>query len=88
MRSRLQPTGLGEVFCNEPSTYNCVGTDDWIASYRTMEKRIEKIRRNGTGAMIEVFAGLNHGFGIGAHTKAEGWIGNAIAFWEKQMKTQ
>lgn len=84
----MQYTGLGEVYGNEPPTYNCVGTDDWIASYRTMERRIERIRRNGTDAMIEVFAGLNHGFGLGTHTKAEGWINNAAAFWEKQMKTQ
>ena len=45
MRSRLQPTGLGEVF-----------------------------------------SGLNHGFGLGTRTKAEGWIENAVSFWEKQMK--
>ena len=81
----MQYTGLGEVFGNEPPTYNCVGTADWIASYQTMERRIERIRRNGTDAMIEVFPGLDHGFGLGTHTKAEGWIDRAVIFWEKQM---
>ena len=82
----MQYTGLGEVYGNEPPTYNCVGTNDGIASYRTMERRIAAIRSNGTDAMIEVFPGLSHGFGVGTGTVAEGWIDNAVVFWEKQMK--
>ena len=81
----MQYTGLSEVFGNEPPTYNCVGTNDGIASYRTMERRIEAIQRNGTDAMIEVFPGLSHGFGLGTGTVAEGWINNAVDFWERNM---
>lgn len=79
----MQYTGLSEVFGNEPPTYNCVGTADWIADYRTMEKRISRIRRNGTNAAIDIYPGLPHGFGLGSGTEAEGWINNAIRFWEK-----
>ena len=82
----MQYTGLSEVYGNEPPTYNCVGTNDGIASYRTMENRIAAIQANGTDAMIEVFPGLSHGFGLGTGTVAEGWIDNAVVFWEKQMK--
>jgi len=82
----IQYTGLNEVHGNEPPTYNCVGTNDGIASYRTMENRIAAIQANGTDAMIEVFPGLSHGFGLGTGTVAEGWIDNAVVFWEKQMK--
>ena len=81
----MQYTGLSEVYGNEPPAYNCVGTSDGIASYRTMERRIEAIRSNGTDAMIEVFPGLSHGFGLGTGTVAEGWIDNAVAFWERNM---
>jgi len=81
----MQYTGLSEIYGNEPPTYNCVGTSDGIASYRTMERRIEAIRSNGTDAMIEVFPGLSHGFGLGTGTVAEGWIDNAVAFWERNM---
>ena len=81
----MQYTGLGEVYGNEPPTYNCVGTNDGIASYRTMERRIAAIQKNGTDAMIEVFPGLSHGFGLGTGTVAEGWIDNAVAFWERNM---
>lgn len=82
----MQYTGHTEVTGGEPPTYNCVGTNDGIASYRTMENRIERIKANGTDAMIEVFDGLSHGFGLGQETVAEGWINNAVAFWERNMK--
>ena len=81
----MQYTGLSEVYGNEPPTYNCVGTNDGIASYRTMERRIAAIQKNGTDAMIEVFPGLSHGFGLGTGTVADGWIDNAVAFWERNM---
>ena len=80
----MQYTGLGEVYGNEPPTYNCVGTNDGIASFKTMERRINAIKANETDAQIEVFRGLGHGFGLGQGTVAEGWIDNAVKFWEKQ----
>lgn len=82
----MQYTGLSEVTGTEPPTYNCVGTNDGIASYRTMERRIAAIQANDTDAMIEVFPGLSHGFGLGTGTVAEGWINNAVAFWERNMQ--
>lgn len=81
----MQYTGLSEVYGNEPPTYNCVGTGDYIASYQVMERRIERIRANGTDAQIDVYPGLPHGFGLGEGTVAEGWFGNAVSFWEKHI---
>ena len=78
----MQYTGLSEVTGNEPPTYNCVGTNDGIAPYRVMQRRIEAIKANGTDAMIEIFPGLSHGFGLGEGTIAEGWLDNAVRFWE------
>ena len=83
----MQYTSFGDVIGNEPPTYNCVGTSDWIADYRTMEDRIEGIKENGTDAEIEVFDGLPHGFGLGTGTIAEGWLDNAVSFWERNMHT-
>lgn len=57
----MQYTGLDEVTGNEPPIYNCVGTSDGIASWRTMQARIDKIKANGTDTMIEIFDGLPHG---------------------------
>lgn len=78
-------TGLSEVTGSEPPTYSAVGTSDGIASCRTMQRRIEAIRANGTDAEIEVFDGLPHGFGLGTGTAAEGWLDNAVDFWERNM---
>ena len=80
----MQYTGLSEVTGNEPATYNCVGTNDGIASYRIMQNRIERIKANGTDAEIEIFNGLSHGFGLGEGTIAEGWLNRAVNFWERQ----
>ena len=82
----MQYTGLSQVQGNEPPTYACVGTSDGIASYRSMERYINQIKRNGTNAEIEVFNGLSHGFGLGQGTVAEGWINNAVSFLESNMK--
>ena len=81
----MQYTGLSEVTGSEPPTYACVGTSDGIASYRVMQRRINAIKANGTDAEIEIFDGLSHGFGLGEGTIAEGWINNAISFWERNM---
>lgn len=81
-------TGLSEVTGDEPPTYSAVGTSDGIASYRTMERRIRAIQANGTDAMIEIFPGLPHGFGLGTGTAAEGWLENAVAFWKRNMKSE
>ncbi len=80
----MQYTGLSEVTSNEPPTYNCVGTLDGIANYRTMQNRINRIKANGTNAEIEIFNGLSHGFGLGEGTVANGWIDRAVNFWERQ----
>ena len=81
-------TGLSEVYGNDPPTYSAVGMNDGIASYRTMERRISAINANGTDAEIEIFDGLSHGFGLGTGTIAEGWLGRAVDFWERNMKNE
>ncbi len=79
----MQYTGLSEVTGTEPPTYACVGTRDGIAYYETMEQRIRQIQAQGTSAKIEVFEGLPHGFGLGEGTVSEGWLDNAVQFWEE-----
>ena len=78
----MQYTGLSSVTGQEPPTYACVGTSDYIASYESMEQYISRLRRNGTNAEIEVFTGLSHGFGLGEGTVADGWINRAMDFWQ------
>ena len=82
----MQYTGLSEVTGDEPPTYACVGTSDGIASYRSMERYISRIKNNGTNAKIEVLDGLSHGFGLGQNTVADGWLDRAVMFWEDNMR--
>ena len=81
----MQYTGYSSVSPDDPPTYACVGTNDGIASYKTMQNRIQRMKAQGTDAEIEIFDGLPHGFGLGTGTAAEGWIDHAVSFWERHM---
>lgn len=80
----MQYTGHSEYSEADPPTYACVGENDGIASWRTMQRRLKRMSQLGIDTEFEHFPGLSHGFGLGTETAAEGWIENAIAFWEKQ----
>ena len=50
-----------------------------------MESRLEGMSALGIDTEFHKYPGLSHGFGLGTGTVAEGWIEDAIAFWEKHM---
>ena len=82
----MQYTGLSEYSESDPPTYACVGDRDGIANWRVMQARLEAMQQAGINTEFHVYSGLGHGFGLGTGTSAEGWINDAVAFWEKQMK--
>ena len=82
----MQYTGHSEYSAGDPPTYACVGTNDGIASWRTMQARLEAMEELGIPTEFHVYEGLRHGFGLGTGTVAEGWIDDAAAFWEAQME--
>ena len=82
----MQYTGYSEYSENDPPTYACVGEKDGIANWHTMENRLIKIKEFGIDTEFHKYPGLSHGFGLGTGTVAEGWIEDAIAFWERQIK--
>ena len=81
----IQYTGLSEYSENDPPTYVCVGDSDGIASWRTMKMRLDNMSALGIDTEFHVYSGLRHGFGIGTGTVAEGWLDDALKFWEKQF---
>ena len=81
----MQYTGLGEYSENDPPTYACVGDRDGIASWRIMQARLQAMQSIGIDTEFHVYPGLSHGFGLGTGTVAEGWLDDAVTFWEKQM---
>lgn len=77
-------TGQSTYTESDPPTYAVVGENDGIASARGMQRRIEALAAAGVPAEIEVFPHLGHGFGLGVGTSAEGWMEEAIVFWEQE----
>ena len=67
----------------EPATFVTVGENDGIANYRAMKARIDALAAMDVPTEYHSYKGLGHGFGLGVGTIAEGWIDQAVAFWEK-----
>lgn len=82
----MQYTGLGEYSEEDPPTYACVGDRDGIASWQIMKARLDAMRADGIPTEFHRYPGLGHGFGLGTGTSAEGWLDDAVDFWEQQMK--
>ena len=80
----MQYTGLSEYSKSDPPTYACCGTRDGIASWRGMKTRLDAMAAAGIPTEFHSYKGLSHGFGLGTGTVAEGWIEDAVAFWEGQ----
>lgn len=78
----MQYTGHTDHTRQDPATYAVVGEDDGIADWRTMQSRIDNLTAAGIDTEFHHYANLGHGFGLGAGTTAEGWIEDAVAFWE------
>ena len=49
-----------------------------------MQARQDALVDQGVPTEFHVYEGLRHGFGLGVDTVAEGWIDDALAFWEAQ----
>lgn len=82
----MQYTGHTDYTEHDPPTYACVGENDGIASWKTMENRLKSMNALGIPTEFHKYPNLSHGFGLGTGTDAEGWINDAAAFWEQQTK--
>jgi len=83
----MQYTGYTTVSAADAPTYANCGTSDGIASWRTMQSRLESLSTLGIPTEFHSYSGLPHGFGIGTGTVAEGWINDAVRFWQGQSGT-
>jgi len=82
----MQYTGHSEYTESDPPTFAVIGENDGIASFRTMEQRINNLKTLGIDAEFHLYPNLGHGFGLGIDTSAEGWVDDAVAFWEKHLQ--
>lgn len=75
-------TAHSDYTAKEPPTFVVVGEQDGIASPAAMERRVEALRRTGTTVEFHRYRDVGHGFGLGLGTTAEGWLEQAVRFWE------
>jgi acetyl esterase/lipase len=78
-------TGHTDFTQSDPPTFAVVGDSDGIASPSTMERRVNSMRSAGIDVELHVYPNVGHGFGLGIGTSAEGWLEDAIRFWENHM---
>lgn len=81
-------TGHSDVASTEPPTFVAVGDADVIAPPTIMERRVAALRKLATEVEYRKYHGVGHGFGLGTGTTAEGWIGDALGFWTKQVRRE
>jgi len=81
-------TGHSDRSSDEPPTFVAAGAHDGIAPPSAMRRRADALRRAGTEVEYHEYMGLGHGFGTGAGTSADGWIGTAVGFWERAIKAR
>jgi acetyl esterase/lipase len=81
-------TGHSDHASAEPPTFVVVGQEDGIAPPAVMKRRVDALRKQGTPVEFREYEGLGHGFGLGTGTGAEGWVFQAVRFWERSIGRQ
>lgn len=76
-------TGHTDASTDEPPTFIVVGEHDPISPPAVMERRLAALERAGVMVAYRKVPGLGHGFGLGTGTAAQGWIDEAVRFWER-----
>lgn len=84
----LAYTGLQETGADEPPAFVIAGERDQIAPPEVMRRRVEALRRLGVPVEFRVCPGVGHGFGTGEGTGAEGWIDEALRFWQRMRESR
>ena len=79
-------TGHSNFSKSDPPTFVTVSVNDSIVNVSTVERRVEAMRNAGIEVEYRKYKNAGHGFGLSVGTDAEGWIENAIKFWENHFK--
>ena len=70
---------------DDPPTFVMVSEDDTIVDVAAVERRVEALKNAGIEVEYHRYNSIGHGFGLGIGTEAEGWIENAVQFWENHL---
>lgn len=81
-------TAHSDYTAADPPTFAVAGENDAIAPPAVMEKRVEALRRAGVPVEYRRYPGVGHGFGPGVGTSAEGWLFEALQFWDRHRSAR
>lgn len=82
----MQYTEHSDYTKQDPPTFACVGKSDSIADWKVMQSRIDELKKLGIPTEFHAYGKVDHGFGLGIGTAADGWLRRAVDFWEKNTK--
>jgi acetyl esterase/lipase len=71
-----------------PPTFMMVSEDDAVAPAAVVDQRVHKLRAAGVEVEYRRYRSAGHGFGLGVGTDAQGWMADAIAFWQRQLQAR
>jgi acetyl esterase/lipase len=78
-------TGHPAFSKDDPATFVIISEDDTIVRVPVVDERVENLKNAGVDVEYHKYKHSGHGFGLGPGTDAEGWVENAIRFWEKHI---
>lgn len=81
----MQYTGHNEFSESDPPTYACVGENDGIANWHTMEARLNRLNEFGIPTEFHHYTGLRHWFRSRNRNSCRGLDKEAVDFWETQI---
>ena len=69
-----------------PATYLIHGDHDFVVPHKqNAEIMVQALKDSKVSYKYRLAKGLNHGFGLGVGTTAEGWVKEAVNFWQAQL---
>lgn len=78
-------TGQATFSPGFPPTFITVSEDDPIANVSIVDLRVNNLRSSGVMVEYRRFKRAGHGFGTGVGTDAEGWVDDAVRFWQDNL---
>lgn len=79
----------GESFLSDfPPAFIRIGTNDGLLSTGSVITYIDLLKEGGFVVDDKILDNFPHGTGIGTGTDADGWIQEAVVFWEKYINIE
>lgn len=72
---------------DDPAVFSVIGENDRIGNVGLLKENVDDSRAAGADVELRIYPDTGHGFGIGTGTNAEGWLDEAIEFWEDHMQS-